>query len=183
MMTFRRSPPVSSSNWSIEGLISFSSVSMASSLSPFSSTTGVIFAIPSGVSTPRMVRTGSRMPGASTAMEMAMSASTVNRLDGDVIWARILARGRACGFPHGVDTRQCAHHVRDHHGEDDPEHPLHGDLPAQERITMVDHRQNRAHDQGITQGAENDRPLGRQLEPGGRGGINGHDAGSLPRAP
>jgi hypothetical protein len=80
MITLRTSPPVASTNEITAGFIIVFSIATASSLSPRSSISGVTRAMPSRVSTPRIVRTGASRPGISSAREHASSANTTVRL-------------------------------------------------------------------------------------------------------
>ena len=66
MTIFRRSLPVASRNPTIEGFIIDLRTARVSSLRPRSSIIGATCAIPSRVSTPRMVRTGANRPGISS---------------------------------------------------------------------------------------------------------------------
>jgi hypothetical protein len=100
MIIVRRSPPVISSIDTIVGFIKPLRAAIVSSPRPCSSIVGATCAIPSRVSTPRIVRTGASRPGIRMAMEQATSASTVRRLD------RVVMSGRE----HHRSTQHLAQH-------------------------------------------------------------------------
>jgi hypothetical protein len=72
-------------NATIVGFITDFSTVIVSSLSPLWSIVGAIWAMPSRVRTPRIVRTGANRPGTSRPMDASSRSSTTSRADREVI--------------------------------------------------------------------------------------------------